>query len=277
MAGLAYADWASLGIYLVGVTALGIWASRQVKDMSDFVMPRRFGKLMMLMHGFGTSTHSDQAVSVASKCYSSGLSGIWYQWMWLFATPFFWLIAPMMRRFRALTTADVFAARYGPSVAVLFCAFGLAKFVATIGNMLKGSGAVVDACTGGRISAEIAIIVMTVLFVVYGLAGGLRAAIVTDFVQGVLTILFSFLLLPIVLNAVGGISGMRESFATLSPKTLLSATSRAKYISYATKVNPVRMHSEKLSPWRPMGIVSKLAAEMLARCSRIGIATGCWI
>jgi len=215
--GLSTVDWIALGGYLVGVTLLGIWASRQVTGMADFVMPRRFGKIMMLMHGFGTSTHSDQAVTVASKCYSSGLSGIWYQWMWLFATPFFWLIAPMMRRFRALTTADVFAARYAPSVAILFCVFGLAKFVVTIGNMLKGSGAVVEACTGSAISAETAIVVMTVLFVVYGLAGGLRAAIITDFVQGILTLLFSFLLLPVVLNAVGGLSGMRTALAELSP------------------------------------------------------------
>ncbi|MCP4170220.1 MAG: sodium:solute symporter family protein, partial [Fuerstiella sp.] len=186
--------------------------------MSDFVMPRRFGRLMMLMHGFGTSTHSDQAVSVASKCYSSGLSGIWYQWMWLFATPFFWLIAPMMRRFRALTTADVFAARFSGSVAVLFCVFGLAKFVVTIGNMLKGSGAVIEACTGNLITAEASIAVMTILFLIYGLAGGLRAAIVTDFVQGILTLLFSFLLLPFVLNAVGGITGMKQSLAELSPE-----------------------------------------------------------
>lgn len=215
--GLSTADWMALGGYLLGVTVLGVWASRKVTGMSDFVMPRRFGKLMMLMHGFGTSTHSDQAVTVASKCYSSGLSGIWYQWMWLFATPFFWLIAPMMRRFRALTTADVFAARYAPSVAVLFCLFGLAKFVVTIGNMLKGSGAVVEACTGSAISAETSIVVMTCLFVVYGLAGGLRAAIITDFIQGILTLLFSFLLLPVVLNVVGGVSGMRTTLAQLSP------------------------------------------------------------
>jgi Na+/proline symporter len=215
--GLALADYLTLGLYLIGVTWLGVWSSRQVKSMSDFVMPRGFGKLMMLMHGFGTSTHSDQAVSVASKCYTTGLSGIWYQWMWLFATPFFWLIAPMMRRFRALTTADVFAARYGRSVAVLFCVFGLAKFVVTIGNMLKGSGAVVEACTASLITSEQAIIAMTVLFVIYGLAGVLRAAIITDFVQGILTLLFSFLLLPFVLNAVGGLSGMKASLTEMYP------------------------------------------------------------
>ncbi len=223
MAGLSTADWIVLGAYLIGVTLLGIWTSRQVKGMADFVMPRKFGKIMMLMHGFGTSTHSDQAVSVSSKSYTSGLSGIWYQWMWLFATPFFWLIAPMMRRFRALTTADVFAARYSQSVAILFCVFGLAKFVVTIGNMLKGSGEVIEASTGGAISSETLIVVMSVLFVTYGLAGGLRAAIITDFIQGILTILFSFLLLPVVLNAVGGLSGMKASFEVLAPdKDMLS-------------------------------------------------------
>ncbi len=217
MAGLSTADLIALAAYILGITLLGVWSSRMVRNMADFVMPRQFGRTMMLMHGFGTSTHSDQAVSVASKSVSSGLSGIWYQWMWLFATPFFWLIAPMMRRFRALTTADVFAARYAQSVAVLFCVFGIAKFVVTIGNMLKGASAVVEASTAAEISGDTAIIVMTGMFLIYGLAGGLRAAIVTDFIQGILTILFSFLLLPLVLNAVGGMSGMRSSLNELAP------------------------------------------------------------
>jgi len=42
----------------------------------------------MIMHAFGTGTASDQAVTVASATFRGGLSGIWYQWLWLFATPF---------------------------------------------------------------------------------------------------------------------------------------------------------------------------------------------
>ncbi len=221
-AGLAWADWAAIGAYFVLITAMGLIASQHVSNLASFIMPRRFGKWMMLMHSFGTSTHSDQAVSVASKSYSSGLSGIWYQWMWLFATPFFWLIAPMMRRFRALTTADVFKSRFNQSVAMLFAVLGLGKFIVTIGTMLKGSSEVVEACTQSAISAEFAVLGMTVMFLVYGLAGGLGAAIVTDFLQGVLTIVFSFLLLPYVLSAVGGLDGMRESIAAEKGSQMLS-------------------------------------------------------
>lgn len=209
--GLHIADILVLGLYLVGITVIGIWAARRIKNIADFFMPRRFGKAMMVTHAFGTGTHSDQAVSVASKSFTNGLSGIWYQWLWLFATPFYWLIAPVMRRFRAITTADVFEARFSPSVAMLFAVVGMLNLSVNIGVMLKGAGAVIDASTAGLVSSNIAIAVMTVMFVIYGMAGGLSAAIITDFIQGMLTVVFSFVLLPFILNAVGGLQGIHES------------------------------------------------------------------
>ncbi|MFT5468871.1 MAG: Na+/proline symporter [Verrucomicrobiales bacterium] len=211
MFNLHIADIISLAVYLLGVTALGMWAARRVKTAGDFIMPRKFGKAMMMMHSFGTATHSDQAVSVASKSASVGLAGIWYQWMWLFATPFFWVIAPMMRRLRALTTGDVFAARFDRGVAGMYAVLGLVKFMVNIALMLKGASVIIDAASDGALPAGPMILVMTGLFVVYGLAGGLSAAIVTDFVQGILTIVFSFLLLPACLSAVGGLPGMKET------------------------------------------------------------------
>ena len=209
--GLHIADILVLGLYLVGITVIGIWAARRIKNIADFFMPRRFGKVMMITHAFGTGTHSDQAVSVASKSFTNGLSGIWYQWLWLFATPFYWLIAPVMRRFRAITTADVFEARFSPSVAMLFAVVGMLNLSINIGVMLKGAGAVIDASTTGLVSSNVAIAVMTVMFVIYGIAGGLSAAIITDFIQGVLTVVFSFVLLPFILHAVGGLQGIHET------------------------------------------------------------------
>ena len=213
MLGLHIADAVVLVLYLAGITALGIWAGRKIRNMGEFFMPRRFGKLAMTMHGFGTGTHSDQAVSVASKTFTNGLSGIWYQWLWLFASPFYWLIAPMMRRFRAITTGDIFEARYDRSVSMLYAVFGMGFLVTTMGTTLKGSGAIIEAVTDGAIPGNWAIVAMTVLFVAYGLAGGLAAAIVTDLVQGVLTIIFSFMLLPFIMKAVGGMSGLHQTIA----------------------------------------------------------------
>jgi len=209
--GLHIADWTMLVLYFAGITWLGLSAAKQVKGMADFVMPRRFSWWMMAMHGFGTSTHSDEAVGVAAKTWTSGLAGIWYSWNWLFVTPFYWWIAPMMRRFRALTTGDVLEFRYDHRVVALYAVVGLAKFTVNIGVMLYASSVFIEGVTGGAIPGGAAILAMTALFVAYGIAGGLGAAIVTDFVQSLMTVAFSFLLLPVALNAVGGLEGMKET------------------------------------------------------------------
>ncbi|HUV65614.1 MAG TPA: sodium:solute symporter family protein [Sedimentisphaerales bacterium] len=213
MLGLHVADIFVLVLYLLGMAVIGFWSARKIEQSHDFFMPRRFGKAMMVMFGFGAGTHSDQAVGVASKSFSSGLSGIWYQWLWLPCTPFYWLIAPVMRRFRAITTGDVFEARYDRSVAMLYAVIGMLNLSVNIGVMLRGSSEVISASTQGLLSANVAIAVMTVVFVVYGVAGGLGAAIITDFIQGILTIIFSFLLLPLVMNAVGWMDGIRAGIA----------------------------------------------------------------
>ena len=211
MFGLAPLDAIVIVCYLLGITALGIWTGRRVRGTSDFFMPRKFGKGMMMMHAFGTGTASDQAVVVSAGTFKHGLSGIWFQWLWMFNTPFYWLIAPIFRRLRANTTADVYRLRFGPSVAILFALVGIIGLAVKIGLMLKGAGALIDAGTNGAVSPEVAMPAVAILFVIYGAAGGLSAAILTDYIQGILTVVFSFILLPSVLNAVGGLSGVRET------------------------------------------------------------------
>jgi len=211
MLGLELIDWIVIVIYLLGITAVGLWAVKKVRSSASFFIgDRKFGKVMMAFFMFGSGTHSDQAVGVASKTYTSGASGIWYQWLWLFVTPFFWLIAPFFRRMRAVTTGDYFEVRYGRSVSGLYAVMGILQLLVAIGVMLKGSGRVVEAVSGGAISSNVAIVVMTIIFLVYGIAGGLSAAIATNFIQGLLTVLLSFLILPFALDKVGGMSGLRH-------------------------------------------------------------------
>ena len=217
MLGLELIDWAVIIVYLVSITFIGLWAVKKVRSSASFFIgDRKFGKVMMAFFMFGSGTHSEQAVGVSAKTYHVGVSGIWYQWLWLFVTPFFWLIAPFFRRMRAVTTGDYFEIRYGRSVSGLYAAMGILPLLVAIGVMLKGSGLMVEAVSGGAISSNLAIMAMTVMFVIYGVAGGLSAAIATNFVQGILTIVLSFLILPFALVEVGGMSGLRESIAQLS-------------------------------------------------------------
>ena len=220
--GLHWIDFAVVALYLIGITTLGVWMTRRISGIQDYFMPRKFGKGMMIMHAFGTGTASDQAVTVASATFRGGLSGIWYQWLWLFVTPFYWLIAPIFRRFRAITTADVYELRFNRSVGVLFSIVGMANMCVKIGLMLVGASALIKSGTGGMIDTQLAIVGMTLMFVVYGAAGGLGAAIITDYIQGILTIAFSFMLLPFIFFEVGGMAGVHETITDSTKMTLVA-------------------------------------------------------
>lgn len=221
--GIGIWDWVAIAVYLLGITVLGVWTAVRVKDTADFFMGgRSHNRWFMMFFAFGAGTSGNDAVGVSSKTYTAGMSGIWYQWLWLFATPFYWLIAPVMRRMRCLTTGDYFEQRYDGSVSGLYTLVGVVGLTFNMGVLLRGGGAMIEAVSGGAISSSLAIICMTFLFLIYGMAGGLSAAIFTDFVQGILTIVLSFMLLPVALNKVGGFSGLRESIADPAIFTIVS-------------------------------------------------------
>ena len=209
MLGISLVDWVVLSSYFFIIMLVGVWTYKKVKSSGDFFMGnRRFGKLLMVAQAFGVGTHTDQPVSVAGASYTTGLAGIWYQWVWMFSTPFFWIIAPIYRRLRYVTMADFFRERYGSALAILFTIMGMLYFCMDIGIMLKGTGITVAGLTGGAMPEEETIIIATVLFVIYGLAGGLIAAAITDLIQGVLILVLSFMLIPFAINAAGGLANI---------------------------------------------------------------------
>ncbi len=224
MFGISVIDLFVLVVYFVGITLLGLWTRKTVRTSGDYFMAnRRFGKALMIAQAFGTGTHTDQPVSVAGASYTTGISGIWYQWLWLFATPFYWIIAPIYRRLRYVTMADFFQERYGTGMAVFYTLVALMYFAMNIGLMLKGTGVTIEALTDGQMPEGPTIFLATVLFVLYGLAGGLVAAVLTDAIQAVLILVLSFLLIPFALERAGGYAAIKaglpeEMFTLVAPQ-----------------------------------------------------------
>ncbi len=203
--GISVLDWIILGIYISVITAIGLYSNRAVKSTGDYFMGgRKFGKLLMVAQAFGAGTRTDQVVAVIGASSQIGLAGIWYQWLYLFSTPFFWLIAPIYRRLRYITIGDFFEQRYGTGMGAAYAFVGLTWFAANIGVVLKGTGVTIEAVTGGAISTEVAVIGMMLFFVIYGALGGLVAAAATQLIQGFFILLLSFLIIPFALERIGG-------------------------------------------------------------------------
>lgn len=214
--GLSYLDLGVILLYLAGITWIGLRASRSVSSSGDFFMAgRRFGKVSMIAKAFGVGTRVDQVVAVTGASYEVGMSGVWYQWLYIFSTPFFWIIAPIYRRLRYVTTGDFFERRYGPTSAALYT-FGALLFLSLeIGMMLRGTATTVEALTGGVLSAEGMIVVATLAFIGYSTAGGLVAAVSTKVFQSFLILVLSLLLIPFALSRVGGFPALHEKLPAM--------------------------------------------------------------
>lgn len=214
---IAAADWTVIVIYFVFIAAVGVIVGRRVKDTSHYFLGKRgFGKWLMMGQSFGVGTHAEMPVSLAGAVSQIGFSAIWFQWKNLFATPFFWLFAPLLRRIRRTTIAELTEDRYGRWMGGIYIAFALIFFTINSAGMLKGAGKVINQAAGGQFGVDEIVVSMTVLFVLYSFIGGLVAVAWTDFFQGFLIIVLSFMLIPLGWGVVGGMEGMRQSLESHS-------------------------------------------------------------
>ena len=127
MFGLAAIDIAVIIGYFAVVIAIGVWASRRIKNQTDyFLAGRKFGKFIQTFAAFGQGTSADNAVGVTTTTFSNGIAGVWSSLLYLFATPMYWMVMPWMRRLRLISLGDFFEERYGSKrMAGLYAVIGV--------------------------------------------------------------------------------------------------------------------------------------------------------
>jgi SSS family solute:Na+ symporter len=204
-------DYTVLVVYFVVLIMIGIWSARRTKVQEDYFMGgRQFGKLLQTFAAFGAGTGSSDPVNIGRTTFTSGMSGMWSVMSWLFVTPFYWITGVWYRRMRHLTLGDWFVERYeSRAMGAAYCVFGLLFFM-VYGSMMFSAIGVVAAPLVGASSFAIQgheygieyllVPIIGLVVLVYGIAGGLRAAYFTDLVQGTCIILLSILLIPFGLN-----------------------------------------------------------------------------
>jgi len=223
--GLHYAIWIVLVLYFAGMLLMGWWSKRGAHSQEGYLLGnRQFGVWMMIMHAFGAGTHPGNVAGVMSEAVVSGASSVWVSWMWLFGTPFYWIIAPVIRRMRCLTMADYFEERFGKAASILYIIVAAVGMIVFLAGVLLATTRTVQGMMGKSVGPEGEawffgiLLVSTTVFIVYSYWGGIIAAIRTDMIQGLMIIALSFIAIPAALRLpdVGGLSGM---IATLTAES----------------------------------------------------------
>ncbi len=199
-------------LYFIGIIGYGLWLSNKVKNSDGYFRgERKFSWWIMMGQAFGTGTHAENFVAQTGASFHLGFAAIWYQWKNMIITPFYWLIAPWYRRSERTTVGEIVEDRYGDKMGLFYSVFAILFFVFAQGVMLKGGGKVIAIATGNLISVNSVILAMTFAFVIYSFFGGMVASAYANFIQALMIIVLSFLLIPTGLSAVGGFEGMRAS------------------------------------------------------------------
>jgi len=213
MLGLHVLDLFMICVYFLLVIGIGTVATRRIKNKEDFFLGgRKFGKLVSIFLSFGVGTSSDTAISASRETFRLGMSGIWVQLLWLFATPFYWIIAPWYRRLRIMTGGDYFQERFHSRLLTgLYVGFGLLWLMFYIAIGMTAIGKTVEIVTNSSVTSQTAVPVIALVIIIYGVLGGLFAAAWTDTLQGILILVLSIILLPAGLAKIQWFSGLHES------------------------------------------------------------------
>jgi SSS family transporter len=202
-----YASWVFIGvlIYMVAMVGIGVYSSKRVKGISDFLVAgRRLGFILATGTLFATWFGAGTAMGGAANAYLFGFQGV-------VADPFgaaFCLIiaglffARLMRRARYLTLADFFQIRYGAGMGFASVITLSIAEMGWVGAQLVGFGTILHLFSG--IPLSWGIIISAGVLVIYTFLGGMWSVTLTDFVQMVILIAGFLVLFPIVLGDIGG-------------------------------------------------------------------------
>ncbi|MBP3193323.1 sodium:solute symporter family protein [Natronogracilivirga saccharolytica] len=205
------------GLYFAVIFGVGMYATRYVKNATDFLLAgRRLGLVLATAALAATHFGGGFVVGTGEWGYMYGLTGMAYAVSVGLALLLLAVVAARrMRRLGLVTVPDYLEHRYHSPVARFLGA--LLSLIAIIGIL----GAQVWASQGALsilgIDPVVAATIATLLFIIYTAASGLWGVTLTDAVQLAIIFIGIPLAAALGLQSAGGFDGIREGLAAAEP------------------------------------------------------------
>ena len=216
--GLHWIDFSIILLYFVITLYIGvIYGGRKTKTLSDFfVAGGKWGALVSFIFIFASALAGNEAVVVAGGAYETGLSGVWYWWSFLFATPIYFLFSTYFRRARVYNISEFIEMRYEKYIASLYSVVAGIICILFVGMFLLAVAKILTGLTSFSVTTCIWII--TVVVSAYVFSGGMMSTLLTDIFQGlVVLIILCFIMLPFLWMEVGGWDTFHQ-YSTQNPE-----------------------------------------------------------
>jgi len=225
---LSTLDWTIIGAYFALSLLIGLWVSRQAgQDTKSFFLAGRNMPWWLLGVSMVATTFStDTPNLVTDLVRQNGVSGNWGWWAFLLTgmlTVF--VYAKLWRRSEVLTDIEFYELRYSGSAAAFLRGFR-ALYLGLIFNVLVMGAVSLAAIKFGEIvlgwPGWLTMSIACSITLAYSALGGLKAVIITDFIQFSLAMIGSIwgMFYILGLPEIGGLSNL-ISHANVSDKLAL--------------------------------------------------------
>jgi SSS family transporter len=210
-------------IYCIGMIAIGVWASKKIQNMSDYVVGGRslgFWVFTLLMIG-----------SVCSGMSLLGVSGLGYKFAWptiweqlavplsiAFCIIFFGVkMHAVAKKSGYMTVQDYLAHRFESqqSLRGMSAAAGIVVSMIYLAGQYTAISIVLMWLFG--FPHWVALLIGAAIVTAYTVIGGLYAVAWTTLVQGLILIIGVLVMAPIVIMAAGGFTHINEVMAAVNP------------------------------------------------------------
>ena len=220
--------WLALSIYIILGIFVAVLAKKKLgHGMNEFFLAnRQLGGFVSALTYAATTYSAFMMVGLAGLTYKIGVGALGFELTYLcglvlvvFFGPRFWLAG---RKFDYLTHAQLLADRYESRavgmVAALLCLIFLIPYAAI---QLMGIGYLVSVVSNGAISLTAAMILSTLIAIIWSNIAGLRSVAWTDALQAMIMLVTSIVVLGLVVyRGFGGISSFFDQMETEIPQLL---------------------------------------------------------
>lgn len=205
---LATLDYVSMGIYLLLMTGVGLFFGWFVKDIKGYfkggnTIPWGISGISNFMGSLSTFVF----VAYAGIAYQDGLIGVTV--LWGAVIPFIFaalIIGKRWVRSRILTPIEYLETRFNNNIRQLFGWAGL--FMRFLDNMVRQYAMGIFLVTATDLSFLEAIIFSGAITTLFTIVGGVWAVVVMDTLQFIILVFVSVLLVPLSLEAAGGLDSL---------------------------------------------------------------------
>jgi len=213
---LSILDWIIVGAFFLISLGVGIWASKKAGEntKSFFLAGRNMPWWLLGVSMVATTFSTDTPNLVTDLVRQNGVSGNWGWWAFLITgmlTVF--IYAKLWHRSEVLTDIEFYELRYSGKAAAFLRGFR-ALYLGLVFNVLVMGSVSLAAVKFGEIVLGLpgwfTLSIACSITLIYSVLGGLKAVIITDFIQFILAMIGSFwaMLYCLSLPQVGGLSNL---------------------------------------------------------------------